>query len=111
MASSPCFTSAPTRYPQLTMSDLNIGKQSKALKIFHIVTEAANVERLLQNEATGILADGAVLNAATMLYLGGKAATIQNGIPMARQALRSGAAHGAFVKIRDFQLSVASNTR
>ena len=76
-----------------------------------VQTEAADIERLLQNEATGIYADGAVLNAATMLYLGGKAATIHDGIPIAREALRSGAAHAAFVKIRDFELPVASNAR
>ena len=77
----------------------------------NVQTEAADIERLLQNKVTGIRADGAVLNAATMLYLGGKAATIQEGIPIAREALRSGVAHGAFVKIRDVQLSVASDTR
>ena len=76
-----------------------------------VQTEAADIERLLKNEITGIQAEGAVLNAATMLYLGGKAATIQDGIPIARESLRSGAAHGAFVRIRDFQLSVASNAR
>ena len=77
----------------------------------NVQTEAADIERLLRNEITGIQADGAVLNAATMLYLGGKAATIHDGIPMAREALRSGAAHEAFVKIRDVELSAASHAR
>ena len=76
-----------------------------------VQAEAADIERLLQNEVTGIRTDGAVLNAATMLYLGGKAATIQEGIPVAREALRSGAAQEAFVKIRDVELSVDNNAR
>jgi len=65
--------------------------------------EVSGIERLLQNKATGIFVDGAVLNAATMLYLGGKASTIQEGIPVAREALQSGAAQEAFVKIRDLK--------
>ncbi len=71
-----------------------------------VQTEAADNERLLRNEITGIYVDGVMLNAATMLYLGGKAVTIQEGIPIAREALRSGGAHKAFIKTRDFKLAV-----
>jgi len=77
----------------------------------NVETEAADIEQLLQNEVTGIRVDGVVLNAAAMLYLGGKAATIHEGIPMAREALQSGAAHEAFIKIRNVELSVVSHPK
>ena len=73
-----------------------------------IQAEAAAIERLLRSEIAGTYADGVVLNAATMLYLGGMAATIHDGLPIAREALVSGVAQAALLKIRSVTLPVTS---
>ena len=70
--------------------------------------EAAGIEQVLRSEIGGAQADGAVLNAAVMMYVGGKAATIHDGIPIAREALQSGAAHQSFLKVRDVERLVAA---
>lgn len=54
--------------------------------------EARLLRRILRHEAQGGPRDWVVLNAAMLLYAAGKAPSITAGIPVAQQALESGAA-------------------
>ncbi|MBM4125230.1 MAG: anthranilate phosphoribosyltransferase [Nitrospira sp.] len=54
--------------------------------------EAALLRRILRNQMRGGQHDWVVLNAALLLYAAGKAPSISAGVPMAQQAIESGAA-------------------
>ncbi len=73
-----------------------------------IESEVEVIEQVLRNKITGTYADGVILNAAVMLYLGGMASTIQAGLPVAREALCSGVAYAALLKVRAMTSSVVS---
>ena len=73
-----------------------------------IESEVEVIERVLRNKITGTYVDGVILNAAVMLYLGGMASTIQAGLPVAREALCSGVAYAALLKVRAMTSSVVS---
>jgi anthranilate phosphoribosyltransferase len=50
------------------------------------------LRRILQNELRGSQRDWVVLNAAMLLYAAGKASSISASVPLAQQAIESGAA-------------------
>jgi len=54
--------------------------------------EASLLRRILQNELRGSQRDWVVLNAAMLLYAAGKASSISASVPLAQQAIESGAA-------------------
>jgi anthranilate phosphoribosyltransferase len=54
--------------------------------------EGTLLRRILHNEVRGGQRDWVVLNAAMLLYAGGRAVSISAGVPLAKQALDSGAA-------------------
>lgn len=54
--------------------------------------EAALLRRILHREVPGGQRDWVILNAAMLLYAAGKAASIAAGVPVAQQAMDSGAA-------------------
>ncbi len=54
--------------------------------------EATLLQRLLENRITGSQKDWVVLNAALLLYISGRAPSVMAGVPLANQALNSGAA-------------------
>lgn len=58
----------------------------------HVDQEATLLRRILQNQVRGGPRDWVVLNAAMLLYAAGKAASISAAVPLAQQALDSGAA-------------------
>ncbi|MDQ1348168.1 MAG: Anthranilate phosphoribosyltransferase [Acidobacteriota bacterium] len=64
-----------------------------------------NAERLMSLLAgePGALADIVALNAGAALYVGGRAASIAEGVEMARAVLASGAAHAKLQALRSFQ--------
>ncbi len=66
---------------------------------------AENAARLMALVAgeTGPLADIVALNAGAALYIGGKAASIAEGVEMARVVLASGAAHAKLQALKSFQ--------
>ena len=65
-------------------------------------TEPTNAMSLLAGEP-GALADIVALNAGAALYVGGRAASIAEGVEMARDVLASGAAHAKLQALRSFQ--------
>lgn len=54
--------------------------------------EAGLIRRILQNQVRGGPRDWIVINAAMLLYAAGKSTSISAGVPLAQQALDSGAA-------------------
>jgi anthranilate phosphoribosyltransferase len=54
--------------------------------------EAALIRRILHNQVRGGPRDWVMMNAAMLLYAAGKASSISAGVPLAQQALDSGAA-------------------
>jgi anthranilate phosphoribosyltransferase len=54
--------------------------------------EAELITKILGNEVKGSQRDWALMNAAMILYTGGKAASIRAALPLAQEALSSGAA-------------------
>ena len=54
--------------------------------------EATLIRRILQNQVRGGPRDWVVMNAAMLLYAAGKTPSISGGVPLAQQALDSGAA-------------------
>lgn len=54
--------------------------------------EAALIRRILQNQVRGGPRDWIVMNAAMLLYAAGKTPSVSAGVPLAQQALDSGAA-------------------
>jgi len=66
---------------------------------------AENAERLvaLVEGETGPLADIVALNAGAALFVGGRAASIAEGVEMARAVLASGAAHAKLLALKSFQ--------
>jgi anthranilate phosphoribosyltransferase len=62
---------------------------------------AAAVRRVFGGE-TGPLADVTALNAGAALYVGGGAATLEEGVERARQAIASGAAERKLEELRSF---------
>jgi len=62
---------------------------------------AAAVRRVFGGE-TGPLADVTALNAGAALYVGGAAATLEEGVELARQAIASGAAERKLEELRSF---------
>lgn len=64
-----------------------------------------NATRLLEllEGAAGALSDIVALNAGAALYIGGKAASIGEGVEMARAVLASGAAHAKLRALKSFQ--------
>ena len=51
----------------------------------------------------GALTDIVALNAGAALYVGGRAASIAEGVEMARAVLVSGAAHAKLLALKSFQ--------
>jgi anthranilate phosphoribosyltransferase len=54
--------------------------------------ETALITKILGNEVTGGKRDWVVMNAAMILYAGGKAPSIRDAVSLAQEALASGAA-------------------
>ncbi len=54
--------------------------------------EAALIRKILSNDLRGGRRDWVVMNAAAILYVGGKAPSIRTAIPLAQETLQSGAA-------------------
>lgn len=54
--------------------------------------EAALIRKILSNDLRGGRQDWVVMNAAAILYVGGKAPSIRAAVPLAKQTLQSGAA-------------------
>jgi len=63
---------------------------------------ATRLLELLEGE-TGALTDIVALNAGAALYVGGRAASIAEGVEMARAVLVSGAAHAKLLALKSFQ--------
>jgi anthranilate phosphoribosyltransferase len=64
---------------------------------------AALLERLFAGPADGPLADVTALNAGAALYVGGLAASLEEGLERARDALASGRAAGKLEELRSFR--------
>ena len=54
--------------------------------------EAALVRKLLTNQLNGTVKDWVIMNAAAILYTAGKAVSLRAAVPLASEALASGAA-------------------
>lgn len=71
--------------------------------------EAALLRRILHREVPGGPRDWVVLNAAMLLYVAGKAQSMAAGVPLAQQALESGAAARKLAELANsHQLSATS---
>jgi anthranilate phosphoribosyltransferase len=64
-----------------------------------ISIEAEFITRLLENEVKGVSRDWVVMNAAAILYLSGKASSIRAAMPLAENALESGAAEDKLLEL------------
>lgn len=69
--------------------------------------EARLLRRILRNEVSGGPRDWVLLNAAMLLYAAGKALSISAGLPLAEQALTSGAAARKLEELTGSRLSAA----
>ena len=67
-----------------------------------LATNLALVDALLKGEAPEGLVDTIVLNAAVCLWLAGRVATVQEGLPLARETLLGGAVAAKISATREF---------
>jgi len=82
----------------LTLQPKDVGlplgtfREMAGFPLTQVDQEAALIRRILRNEVRGGQRDWVILNAAMLLYAAGKSLSISAGVPLAQQALESGAA-------------------